>query len=56
MNLKALYDLTRFEHALMFALAVVIGEAIAFNGIPPLELIALSIITPMFIEMGQISA
>jgi len=52
--LKELFLLTRFEHALMLAIAVLIGEAIIVGGLPPLSLvIVLSLLVPVFAEMGS---
>ena len=53
MDIKDLLKLTRFEHALMLALAVLIGQTIVLGSIPPLNLIlALSLLVPIFSEMG----
>jgi geranylgeranylglycerol-phosphate geranylgeranyltransferase len=54
--LKELYLLTRFEHALMLALAVLIGEIILIGGIPIFTLpIILSLLVPMLSEVGSFS-
>ncbi|MEW5996291.1 MAG: UbiA family prenyltransferase [Candidatus Micrarchaeota archaeon] len=46
--------LVRIEHALMLAIAVFIGEAIALGGIPPLGLVLLfSLLVPALSEMGS---
>jgi geranylgeranylglycerol-phosphate geranylgeranyltransferase len=51
--LGEMFRLTRFEHAIMLALAVLIAETIVLGGFPPLDLIlALSLIVPLFSEMG----
>ncbi|MBI4399915.1 UbiA family prenyltransferase [Candidatus Micrarchaeota archaeon] len=55
MKIKDLVDLTRPEHALMLAIAVIIGEIITFQGLPPLDLILLSILPPIFIQFGSFS-
>jgi geranylgeranylglycerol-phosphate geranylgeranyltransferase len=48
--------LTRFEHAVMLAIAVLIGETIALGGIPPLSpIIILSLLVPVFSEMASFS-
>jgi geranylgeranylglycerol-phosphate geranylgeranyltransferase len=48
------WKLTRFEHALMLAVAVIIAEIIVLGGIPPLEtLFLLTLIVPVFSEMGS---
>jgi geranylgeranylglycerol-phosphate geranylgeranyltransferase len=45
--------LTRFEHAVMLAFAVLIAETIALGAMPPPTLvIALSLLVPVFSEMG----
>jgi len=52
--LKELFLLTRFEHAFMLAIAVLIGEAIIIGNMPPISLvIALSLLVPVFSEMGS---
>ncbi len=46
--------LTRIEHAIMLAMAVIIGESVVLGGIPePCPLILLSILVPIFSEMGS---
>jgi len=46
--------LTRFEHAVMLALAVLITETIVLGALPPLEFaIAMSLLVPVFSEMGS---
>jgi len=49
--------MTRFEHAIMYALAVLIAETIALGMIPPLDdpAILLSLIVPILIEMAAFS-
>ncbi|MBD3210219.1 hypothetical protein GF318_02455 [Candidatus Micrarchaeota archaeon] len=52
--LSELFRLTRFEHALMLAFAVLIAEAITLGSLPPLEFyIILSLLVPMLSEMGS---
>jgi len=52
--LSAFIRLTRFEHAIMLAIAVLIGEAIANEGIPQFStVIILSLLVPIFSEMGS---
>ncbi len=52
--LRELYRLTRFEHALLLALAVLIAEAIASAGIPQLTaVLAVSLLVPVLSEMGS---
>jgi geranylgeranylglycerol-phosphate geranylgeranyltransferase len=55
-KIKAVLKLTRIEHSLMLVIAVIAGEVIALgvNGIVPSALVlALSIITPIFVSMGS---
>ena len=49
--------MTRFEHAIMYALAVLIAETIALGSIPPLDdpVIILSLFVPILIEMAAFS-
>ena len=52
--LKELFRLTRFEHALMLAFAVLIAETVVLGALPPLSLvIVLSLLVPIFSEMGS---
>jgi geranylgeranylglycerol-phosphate geranylgeranyltransferase len=52
--LSAFIRLTRFEHAIMLAIAVFIGESIALGRIPDLSTaIILSLFVPIFSEMGS---
>ena len=52
--LKALLELTRFEHAVMLALAVLIAETVVLGAIPDFTLIILlSLLVPVFSEMGS---
>jgi len=52
--LKALWALTRFEHALMLAIAVLIGEAIVLGGLPPFSAaVLLSLLVPVLSEAGS---
>ena len=54
--LKELFHLTRFEHAIMLAIAVLIGESIILGAMPPFSLvIVLSLLVPVFSEMGSFS-
>ncbi|MEK6979104.1 MAG: UbiA family prenyltransferase [Candidatus Micrarchaeota archaeon] len=53
-SLSAFLRLTRFEHAIMFAIAVLIGEIIAGGSIPLFSfVILLSLLVPIFSEMGS---
>lgn len=53
MDIKELAKLTRFEHALMLAFAVLIAETIVLGSLPPLSMaIVLSLFVPVFSEMG----
>src|SRR5262249_30705800 len=52
--LKDLYRLTRFEHAVMLALAVLIAETVVNRSLPPTEYaIIFSLLVPIFSEMGS---
>lgn len=53
--LKELFRLTRFEHALMLAFAVLIAETIVLGAFPPILTmpIILSLLVPVFSEMGS---
>lgn len=52
-KLFAVYHLTRFEHAIMFALSVFVAEIIASKGIPQVTPpIIFSLLVPVFSEMG----
>ncbi len=52
--LKELWRLTRFEHAIMLAIAVLIGEAVIIGSLPPLTIpIILSLLVPMLSEAGS---
>ena len=54
MEIKEIVRLTRFEHAVMLALAVFIGETILLRSIPPVDmLLALSLLVPVLSEMGS---
>jgi geranylgeranylglycerol-phosphate geranylgeranyltransferase len=49
-----LYKLTRFEHAIMLAIAVLIGETILLGQFPSFTIIIiLSLMVPIFSEMGS---
>jgi len=52
--LRDYYNLFRFEHAIMLAVAVLIAEVITLGWIPPLETVFfLSMLVPIFAEMGS---
>lgn len=52
--IRELAELTRIEHALMLALAVLIAETIVLGGIPTLTAaILFSLLVPIFSEMGS---
>lgn len=56
MLLKEFLKLTRFEHAIMLAVAVLIGETVVLGHMPKLTLsIILSLFVPIFSEMGSFS-
>ncbi|MCD6279879.1 UbiA family prenyltransferase [Candidatus Micrarchaeota archaeon] len=52
--MKAYYDLIRFDHAIMIAVAVLISESITLGHFPELSnLLYASLIIPMLIEIGS---
>ncbi|MFH1260819.1 MAG: UbiA family prenyltransferase [Candidatus Micrarchaeota archaeon] len=52
--IKELIKLTRFEHAIMLAFAVLIAETVVLGSFPQITLIIiLSLLVPMFSEMGS---
>lgn len=52
-KIPAAFRLVRFEHALMFALSVLVAEIIASQGIPAFTIpLILSLLVPIFSEMG----
>lgn len=52
--LREWFKLTRFEHAVMLAFAVLIAETVALGALPlPTTVIALSLLVPVFSEMGS---
>lgn len=54
MFIKELIKLTRFEHAIMLAFAVLIAETVVLGAFPPLSVvIVLSLLVPIFSEMGS---
>ena len=52
MKLSAVLRLTRIEHSLMLVIAVLAAELIS-GGLPSLPVLALSLITPIFISMAS---
>lgn len=53
-KLKEYYTLVRFEHAIMLAVAVLIGVTITFQGTLPIDqILLLALIVPVFSEMGS---
>ena len=53
-TIKEFWRLVRFEHAIMLAVAVLIGEIVVLQGIPHLDAILLfSLLVPIFSEMGS---
>lgn len=53
---REVYKLTRFEHAIMLAIAVLVGETILLGRLPDLTIpILLSLIVPMLSEIGSFS-
>ncbi|MDE1868511.1 MAG: UbiA family prenyltransferase [Candidatus Micrarchaeota archaeon] len=51
-KIAAIARLTRIEHSAMLIIAVLAGELIS-GGIPQLQTLALSMITPIFVSMGS---
>jgi len=51
MNYRALWELTRFEHALMYGLGVLIGAVVSGGELHRVPVIS-GILTAMFVEMG----
>ncbi|MCX6776026.1 MAG: UbiA family prenyltransferase [Candidatus Micrarchaeota archaeon] len=49
MDLDDLWRLTRFEHSIMLAVAVAVGEIIALRSFPQLYPLALSVLPPMLV-------
>ena len=51
---KSVFQVTRFEHAIMIVLAVFVGQSIALGFLPMLGItIILSLFAPVFIEMAS---
>ncbi len=54
MKMREFARLTRFEHAVMLAAAVLIAEAVTLGALPPAgAVLALSLLVPVFSEMGS---
>lgn len=53
MKAKAVLELTRIEHSAMLVIAVLAAELIAKGSFPSLPILALSLITPVFISMAS---
>lgn len=51
-KLKAVWDLTRLEHGLIYALGVLIALVIAYRGVPGLTVAAAGIVGSVLAEMG----
>ncbi len=51
-KIKAILNLTRASHGLFLAIAVVIGQLVTIEQIPPLQILIPSIITPIAISGG----
>jgi len=47
MKVKDLWELTRFEHSIMLAIAVVVGEVVTLRFLPSYDFLLLSVIPPM---------
>jgi geranylgeranylglycerol-phosphate geranylgeranyltransferase len=52
MHLRDWYDLTRLDHGILWGVAVVIGESLAYRGFPPLKFAVLGFVIPVLIEVG----
>lgn len=52
MGLRDWYDLVRFEHGIMWGLCVLIGEFLAYEGVPPAKPLLLGFFVPILSEMG----
>ena len=52
-KLVAVLKLTRIEHSLMLVIAVVAAELLASGSLPPLPILILSLIAPVFISMAS---
>ncbi len=53
-SLKDWLALTRFEHAIMLAIAVFVGLVVANGSVPPFDsVLALALLVPIFSEMGS---
>ncbi|MBU6997758.1 MAG: UbiA family prenyltransferase [Theionarchaea archaeon] len=55
MHLRDWYDLTRLDHGILWGAAVVVGEILAYRGIPPLQYIILGFAAPLLVEIGVFS-
>ncbi|MGI0141354.1 MAG: UbiA family prenyltransferase [Candidatus Micrarchaeales archaeon] len=51
-KLLEIFKLTRIEHSLLLVIAVLAAELIVGGGLPSTNVLALSLITPIFISMG----
>jgi len=49
---RAFWELTRLEHGLLLGVSAVIGEVVAFGGVPGFDLMLLGFLSPLFIEVG----
>jgi geranylgeranylglycerol-phosphate geranylgeranyltransferase len=52
MGLRDWYDLVRFEHGVMWGLCVLIGEFLAYEGVPSTKPLLLGFFVPILTEMG----
>jgi geranylgeranylglycerol-phosphate geranylgeranyltransferase len=52
MGLRDWYDLVRFEHGIMWGLCVLIGEFLAYEGVPSIKPLFLGFFVPILTEMG----
>lgn len=49
---KSFWDLTRFDHAILVAIGIIIGELLVLGHLPAERVLFLSVATGVFIEMG----
>lgn len=49
---KTFWDLTRFDHAILVAIGIIVGEALVLGGLPPNHALIFSVAAGVFISMG----
>lgn len=52
MHFRDWYDLTRLDHGLLWGAAVLVGESLAYRGIPPTKYAILGFVIPVLVEVG----